>query len=78
MKYIKENNLKTRIVNNVHDSLVSYIHKDEAKEIKKVLKDEFEKDIPEKWGIKYELEGENYNPLDKENPSFWGFDGEDW
>jgi len=57
-KEIKEKGLKSYIVGNVHDSCISYIHKDEKEIMKELFIKYFHQDIPEVMlGIPYILEG---------------------
>jgi DNA polymerase I-like protein with 3'-5' exonuclease and polymerase domains len=56
-KFIKENNLKSRVWATIHDSIILYIHKDEVEIITKKAIEIFEEDIPENMGIPQELEG---------------------
>jgi len=49
--YITENNLKTKLIGNVHDSIILYIHKDEQDQIIKKSNEIFNEDLPEHNGI---------------------------
>jgi len=73
-KYIKENNLKSRLCGNVHDAIVGYTHREEVNELFKVAKEEFEKDRPENKGIPLELEINIADYYDKNQ--VWGFGDE--
>lgn len=57
-KFIDENNLKTKLIGQIHDSIVSYKYKDEIEIITKEAKRLFEEDIPENKGIPQILECE--------------------
>ncbi len=69
-QFIKENNFKTKLVGNVHDSIVLYIHRDEIMTILKKAKEIFEEDIPENKGIPLELECELADPT---KGQMWGY-----
>jgi DNA polymerase I-like protein with 3'-5' exonuclease and polymerase domains len=68
--FIKENNLKSRVVMTIHDAIVTYLHREEKDLIITKLKEFFEKDIPENNGIPQILEG---NICDPEKGEVWGF-----
>jgi len=68
--YIKENGLKTKIVSNIHDAIIMYVHKDEIELIYKKAKEFFEEDIPENNGIPQELE---FNVADYSKGETLGF-----
>ncbi|MCP4356076.1 MAG: hypothetical protein GY793_10730, partial [Proteobacteria bacterium] len=68
--YIKENNLESRIVGAVHDSVVLYLKRSEVQLLARKAKEIFEEDRPENNGIPMELDIEIADPLKGE---FWGF-----
>ncbi len=72
-KYIWDNDLKTILWGQVHDSMVSYPHKDEVYQLAKVSKEAFEEDEIGFRGIPYELELE---VGDYWNEEYWGFSPE--
>lgn len=73
-KYIKENNLKSRMCGNVHDANVFYTHKDELEELTQFCKSIFEKNLPEHKGIPLELESDVSDYYNKNE--VWGFGSE--
>ena len=68
-RYIKDNNLKSRVIMTVHDSIVLYLHKEEKKLIIDKAREIFEFDYPENNGVKMELEAKVAD--------YWG-KGETW
>lgn len=70
-KFIRENNYKTYIIGNVHDSIVLYLHKDEVGPIVKKAKEIFSTiTLEENNGIPLELEAEI---ADHSKGQVWGF-----
>jgi hypothetical protein len=55
-KIIKERKMKSRLISNVHDAIIGYVHKDELKEFWEISNTFFEIDKPENMGIPLELE----------------------
>lgn len=67
---IKENNLKTRLVGMVHDSILSFKHRDEIIQVSQFEKEAFEQLWPENKGVPLKLEVEIADP---EKDQCWGF-----
>lgn len=57
-KYCSSPNVKSRVANMVHDSVVLYIHKDEIHDILKIAREIFEAEVPENNEVPMELEAE--------------------
>ncbi len=50
-KWLKDNNKKSKIVNQIHDSIVFLMHKDELEEVLYKLKHFISVEIPSEWGF---------------------------
>jgi len=75
-QYLINNNKKSYLIGNVHDSFIAYIHKDEKEELAKVIKNLFFEPLPEvQRGVPYEVEGEL---SDYSNGQWWHVEGESW
>ncbi len=68
--YIKAHGLKTKIIGNVHDATVKYLHKAETSELLPVIHRAFSMDYPENNNIPYEGETNLADPVKNE---YWGF-----
>jgi len=70
-KYIKDNNLKSRIIGNVHDSIMVYVYKPESQQLYRQAKLIFEEARPENNDIPLVLEVESSDYYGKDQ--VWGF-----
>jgi len=70
--YLKENNLLSKIFITVHDSIDLIYHKSEKFIVKEIL-EIMEKPLDIYDSVPIEVEAEFCEPLNSENPNFWGF-----
>jgi DNA polymerase I-like protein with 3'-5' exonuclease and polymerase domains len=70
-KFVKNNNMLSKVIGNVHDSVVMYIHKNELESIYWKAKEVFEEDIPENKGIPMLMEFDVADYFGK--GEVWGF-----
>lgn len=69
--YVREHNMKSKVIGNVHDSIVMYVHKDEMEEIFNKSKEYAEEDIPENKGVPMLMEFDIADYYGK--GQVWGF-----
>ena len=74
---MKEHKTKSRMILNVHDAIIFYIHKSEKEWIGKIIKDFMEEVYDEYDGIPITAEGDFADPRNPEKPTYWGY-GEKW
>jgi DNA polymerase-1 len=72
-EWAKENNMKSRLHNQVHDEIVYFIHKEEAPIVIPKIYEIMSKHYEEYGDILMEIEGDIADPFHKENPTYWGY-----
>jgi hypothetical protein len=55
-EWLIENKMKSRIIDQVHDAVDFYVHRDELDVMYNKIKEEFERRYPEQWEIPLEIE----------------------
>ena len=76
-EYIHEHNLKSRVFGTIHDAIGIYIARDEKDDLLPVIHRIAQREYPEFQGIPFEFEMDVADPLDPDNPTYWGF-GVEW
>jgi DNA polymerase-1 len=72
-EWAKENNLKSRLHNTVHDEIVFFIHKSEVDVVVPKIYEIMSFPYEEYGDILMEIEGDIADPRHKDNPSYWGY-----
>jgi DNA polymerase I len=76
-RVIRENKYKTIIFGMIHDAVEFYVHRDEVELMGKLIPEIFEKQYPEYGDVIMEFEMDLSDPLNKKDPTVWGF-GKTW